>query len=119
MIEQGLAIVRHNSERLFEAELYRLKACTLLLSGAPDPEVESFLDQALLTARGQEARWLELRAATDLARFWMKRGKHAEALNLLSPIYGRFNEGIGTRDFKEAEALLAELQQRQLSTSAN
>jgi class 3 adenylate cyclase/tetratricopeptide (TPR) repeat protein len=118
-IEQGLAIVRHNSERLFEAELYRLKARTLLLGGASDPEVESFLDQALLTARGQEARWLELRAATDLARLWMNRGKHAEALDVLSPIYGRFNEGFGTRDLKEAKALLAELQQHQFSRSAN
>jgi predicted ATPase len=104
---------------LFEAELYRLKARTLLLGGASDPEVESFLDQALLTARGQEARWLELRAATDLARLWMNRGKHAEALDVLSPIYGRFNEGFGTRDLKEAKALLAELQQHQFSRSAN
>jgi hypothetical protein len=49
----------------------------------------------------------------------MNRGKHAEALDVLSPIYGRFNEGFGTRDLKEAEALLAELQQHQFSRSAN
>ncbi|MBX9829284.1 MAG: AAA family ATPase [Xanthobacteraceae bacterium] len=109
-IEQGLAIVSHNSERFFEAELYRLKARTLLLRGAPDAEVESLLDQALLTARAQQARSLELRAATDLARLWINQGKHAEALDVLSPIYGRFSEGFGTRDLKEAEALLTELQ---------
>lgn len=109
-IEQGLAIVSRNSERFFEAELYRLKARTLLLRGAPDTEVESLLDQALLTARAQQARSLELRAATDLARLWIKQGKHAEALDVLPPVYGRFAEGFGTRDLREAEALVTELQ---------
>ena len=71
-IDRGLAIVSHNCERFFESELYRLKARALLIRGAPDTEVESLLDQALRTARSQRARSLELRAATDLARLWMK-----------------------------------------------
>jgi predicted ATPase len=58
----------------------------------------------------QQARSLELRAATDLARLWMNQGKHAEALDLLSSIYGRFAEGFETGDLKEAAALLTELQ---------
>jgi predicted ATPase len=107
-------MVTHNSERFFEAELYRLKARTLLLRGAPDAEVEGLFDPALLTARGQLARSLELRAATDLARLWMDHGKHAEALNVLSPVYGRFIEGFGTPDLREAEALLAELRRKLL-----
>ena len=36
VIDQGLSIVSHNSERFFEAELYRLKARALLMRGAPD-----------------------------------------------------------------------------------
>jgi hypothetical protein len=40
----------------------------------------------------------------------MKQGKHAEELDVLSPVYGRFTEGFGTRDLKEAEAMLTELQ---------
>jgi class 3 adenylate cyclase/tetratricopeptide (TPR) repeat protein len=111
-IEQGLAMATRNSERLFEAELYRLKARTLLLCGAPNAEVECLFDQALLMARGQQARSLELRAATDLARLWMNHGKHAEALNVLSPVYDRFTEGFGTPDLKDAEALLAELRRQ-------
>src|SRR4029450_10824884 len=109
-IDAGFAIVSHNSERSFEAELYRLKAGALLMRGAPDAEAESLLDQALTTARSQQARSLELRAATDLARLWMNQGKHAEALDVLSSIYGRFAEGFETRDLKAAEALLTELQ---------
>jgi len=108
-IDQGLSIVNHNSERFFEAELYRLKAGALLLRGAPDTEVESFLKQALRTSGSQEARSFELRAATDLARFWMAQGRRAEALDLLGPTYARFTEGFDTRDLKDARTLLAEL----------
>jgi predicted ATPase len=110
VIDHGLSIVSHNSERFFEAELYRLKARALLMRGAPHAEVESLLDLALQTARSQQARSLELRAATDLARFWMNQGQRAEARVVLSSIYGRFNEGFDTRDLKEAKALLVQLQ---------
>jgi hypothetical protein len=51
VIDHGLSIVSHNSERIFEAELYRLKARALLMRGAPDAEAETLLDQALRTAR--------------------------------------------------------------------
>ena len=109
VIDQGLSIVGHNSERFFEAELYRLKACALLVRGAPAAETETLLDQALRTARSQQARSLELRAATDLARLWMKQGKRPEALEILGSTYSRFTEGFDTRDLKSADTLLAEL----------
>jgi tetratricopeptide (TPR) repeat protein len=109
LIDRGLSIVSHNSERFLEAELYRLKAGALLMRGAPDAEAEIWLDRALRTARGQQARSLELRAATDLARLWMKQGKRAEARDVLASIYGRFSEGFGTRDLHEAKAVLAQL----------
>ena len=110
VIEHGLSIVAHNSERFFEAELYRLKALILLRLEAPEVEAERLLDQALRTARGQQARSLELRAATDLARLWLKQGKRAEALDVLTSIYGRFNQGFDTRDLKEANTVLSQLQ---------
>ena len=109
VVDQGLSIVGHNSERFFEAELYRLKARALLMRGAPDAETESLLEQALRTARSQQARSFELRAATDLARLWMKQGKRAEALDILSSTYGCFTEGFDTQDLKNANTLLAEL----------
>ena len=109
-IDQGLSVVSHNSERFFEAELYRLKARALLMRGAPDAEAEALLDQALRTARSQQARSLELRAATDLAKLWMKQGKNAAAHDVLSSIYGRFSEGFNTRDLREAKVVIAQLQ---------
>jgi predicted ATPase len=109
-IDHGLSIVNQNSERFFGAELYRLKARALLMRGAPDVEAESLLDQALRTARRQQARSLELRAATDLARLRINQGKRAEARDVLESIYRRFNEGFDTRDLKEAKAVLVQLQ---------
>jgi class 3 adenylate cyclase/tetratricopeptide (TPR) repeat protein len=109
LIDHGLSIVSRNSERFFEAELYRLKARALLMRSAPNAEVESLLDQALRTARSQQARSLELRAAIDLARLWMQQGKRAQARDVLSSIYGRFTEGFDTQELKNAHTLLAEL----------
>jgi predicted ATPase/class 3 adenylate cyclase len=110
VIDHGLSIVTHNSERFFEAELYRLKARALLMRGAPDTELASLLEQALRIARSQQAHSLELRAATDFARLRMKQGQRTEALDVLSSIYGRFNEGFDTPDLKNAKEALAHLQ---------
>jgi predicted ATPase len=109
VIDHGLSIVNRNSERIFEAELYRLKACGLLMCGAADVEAESLLSQALRTARSQQAQSLELRAATDLATLWMKQGKRKGALEVLSSVYRRFDEGFCTPDLSEAKAVLAQI----------
>jgi predicted ATPase len=109
LIDHGLAIVSRNNERFFEAELYRLKARALLMRGGSDAEAEALLDQALRTARSQQARSLELRAAIDLARLWTNQDKRAEARDVLSSISGRFTEGFDTQELKNAHTLLAEL----------
>ena len=57
-------------------------------------------------APAQEARSLELRAASDLARLWAERGDRARAAELLAPVCGWFTEGLDTADLKEAKALL-------------
>lgn len=112
LIEQGLAATSRNSERIFEAELYRLKARLLLVRGLPEAstEVQSLLDHALTTARGQHAKALELRVAMDLAALWIDQGRCAEALDLLAPICAWFTEGLETQDLKQARALLDQAQ---------
>jgi predicted ATPase len=111
VIEQALAKCEVNTERYFEAELYRLQARVLLLGNEPDASIraQSLLDNALTIARSQSARSLELRAARDLADLWRDQGKRDEARDLLAPVYGWFTEGFDTLDLKEAEALLDEL----------
>jgi tetratricopeptide (TPR) repeat protein len=112
VIDLGLSAAGHNSERIFEAELYRLKARALRIRAEPGAEnqAQSFLDQALTAARSQHARSLELRAAKDLAALWIDQGKRDEALELLAPVHDWFSEGFDTQDLKEAKALLDRLQ---------
>ena len=57
-------------------------------------------------AQIQQAKSLELRAATSLSRLWQQQGKRQEAHDLLAPIYGWFTEGFDTADLQEAKALL-------------
>jgi predicted ATPase len=45
----------------------------------------------------------------SLSRLWQQQGKHAEAHELLAPVYGWFTEGFDTADLQEAKALLVEL----------
>jgi predicted ATPase len=108
LIEHGLATTSRNSERILEAELYRLKARVLVVRGGPDVEAEAqaLLEQALNTARSQHAKTLELRAAMDRAALWIDQGRREEALNFLAPIYASFTEGFETHDLKEAKVLL-------------
>jgi predicted ATPase len=65
--------------------------------------------QAFTVARGQNAKFWELRAALGLARLWRDQGRHAEARDLLTPVYNWFTEGFDTRVLKEAKELLDEL----------
>jgi class 3 adenylate cyclase/predicted ATPase len=91
-------------------ELYRLQGELLLRQAIPDaPQAEASFQHALDVARRQQAKSLELRAATSLARLWQGQGKHAEARQLLTPIYNWFTEGFGTADLREAKGLLEAL----------
>jgi predicted ATPase len=92
----------------YQAELYQLRGAVLAKTGEVT-EAASWLHQALDTARSQEAKSLELRAATNLARLWAGQGRRTEARDLLAPVYGWFTEGFGTQDLKDAKALLDEL----------
>ena len=96
LIEQGLATTSRNSERILEAELYRLKARVLLVRGGPgvEAEAQALLDQALTTARSQHAKTLELRAAMDRAALWIDQGRREEALNFLAPDLRLVHRGL-------------------------
>ena len=61
-------------------------------------------------ARSQQAKSLELRAATSQARLWQSQDKRQDAYDLLAPVYGWFTEGFDTADLKDARALLDELE---------
>src|SRR5207247_1077850 len=111
LLAEALAAVDQSGARFYEAELYRLKGELLLAQAGTGHEVheaEACLRQALAVARRQQAKWLELRAATSLSRLWQQQGKRAAARHLLAEIYGWFTEGFATPDLREAQALLTE-----------
>jgi predicted ATPase len=107
VLTEALALVDTMGIRWYESEIYRLKG-ELLLQQSSDSqaEVETCFHHALDIARHQQARSLELRAATSLARLWQQQGKRQEAHDLLAPVYGWFTEGFDTADLQEAKALL-------------
>jgi hypothetical protein len=140
-VAEALATVDKTEERFWEAELYRLKGeLTLqqfrvqssklkveknLESGVRSPEFvaeECFL-KAVVIARQQQAKSLELRAVMSLVRLRQRqatqhapramqhetRTRLAEAHHMLTKIYTWFTEGFDTKDLQEAKALLAEL----------
>ena len=120
MLAEAVALVPKTGERLYEAELYRLKGELTLQQQSkvqsPQPptpstqaEAEACFLQAIDSSRRQHARLWELRAAVSLARLWQQQGKSQEARQLVAEIYGRFTEGFATADLKEAKALLEEL----------
>jgi predicted ATPase len=106
-VEEALAHVDRTGERLWEAELHRLKGELLCRhTTVQEDAAETCFQQALAVSREQGARWWELRAAMSLGRLWQHQGKRTEAHALLAPVYGWFTEGFDTVDLQEAKALL-------------
>ncbi len=110
VIAEALTLADKTGERWYEPELHRLKGALLLQQSADNhAEAQACFHHGLDLARSQQAKALELRAATSLARLWQQQGKRNEAYQLLAEVYGWFTEGVGTADLQEAKALLDEL----------
>ena len=97
-------------EREAEAEVLRTKGWVLSLKGNL-AGAEQYYRASLEVAREQEARGLELRAATSYARLLKDQGRCAEALAVLEPTYRWFTEGFAIKDLVDARRLLDDLAQ--------
>jgi class 3 adenylate cyclase/predicted ATPase len=110
VLTEALALVDTTGERLYEAEIHRLRGELLLQqNSANQAEAEACFQHALTIAHDQGAKAWELRSVTSLARLWQQQGKCNEARQLLGDVYGWFTEGFDTADLKDAKALLDEL----------
>ena len=96
-------------ERWYYAETLRIKGWLLALKGDLAGAERAYL-ASLDWARQQQAKSWELRTATSYARLLCDQRRAGEARDLLAPIYGWFTEGFGTKDLKDAKALLVELE---------
>ena len=109
-LAEAHTLMEQHEERYWAAEVHRLRGVVLLRQpGTPQVEAETWFQRALGVARHQQAKSLELRAATSLARLWQQQGRGTVARDLLAPIYGWFTEGFDTPDLQDAKALLEEL----------
>jgi predicted ATPase len=103
-VAEALAAVHITANRVCEAELYRLTGELRLAQedirhqakgqGHALEDVETYFRHALMAARRQQAKSLELRAAMSLSRLWQRQGKRSDALELLAPIYGWVRRGL-------------------------
>jgi predicted ATPase len=110
LLDEAVVVIEGTGARYYEAEIHRLKG-ELLLQQSSDNQAEAEIcfQQALSVTRPQQAKSLELRAATSLARLWQSQRKGEEARQLLEPVYSWFTEGFDTADLIDAKALLDEL----------
>jgi hypothetical protein len=98
-LREAFALVEDTGERFWLADLHRLSG-HVLLNGTI---------KAMEIARSQEARLLELRAATDLARLWREIASRNDPRALLALILAAIEGGETTRDVRNARALLEDI----------
>jgi class 3 adenylate cyclase/DNA-binding response OmpR family regulator/tetratricopeptide (TPR) repeat protein len=104
-LTQALDTVEASGERIWEAEIHRLKGKLLLSSGNVEAASSCFTT-ALHKAKARQSRLLELRAAASLADLLLREHKSVQARLLLTTVYGSFSEGFEFVDLREAKALL-------------
>jgi class 3 adenylate cyclase/predicted ATPase len=108
-LREAFAFVEQSGERFWLADLYRVDGQIALKRPEMDrARAEACFLKAIEIAHGQEARMLELRAATDLARLWREAGASNDPRALLEPMLAAIEGGETTRDVRNARALLAE-----------
>jgi predicted ATPase len=106
-LADGFAFVEQSGERYWLADLHRLRGQLALKQPVPDrSRAEACFTQAIDIARRQDARLLELRAATDLARLWRDVRADNDLHALLLPILSAIEGGETARDVRNARSLL-------------
>ena len=124
-LAEALTCSERTGERVYAAELYRLKgellsqqarAADRASAFPPDSfgHIENCFQHALSIARRQQAKLFELRAAISLNRFWREcegaqatvQQKRQAARRDLQQVYDWFTEGLDTDLLRQARELL-------------
>jgi DNA-binding winged helix-turn-helix (wHTH) protein/predicted ATPase len=109
VLDDALAMIQASGERMYEAEVWRLRGERLVRTAPDEAAVraaEACFTQALAIARRQDALSLELRAAMSLVRLRRGRARDELAREMILPLYQRFKEGFDTQDLIDARHLL-------------
>lgn len=111
VLSEAVDLMEQHGELYWEPELFRLRGRLAAADGRDaHGKAATAFERALALARQRRAHLLELRAATDLARFLAAQGRGAAASQVLAPVYASFNEGFRAADLEEAKAVLDELE---------
>jgi DNA-binding winged helix-turn-helix (wHTH) protein/tetratricopeptide (TPR) repeat protein len=119
-LREGEVLAEQTGDRRDVAELSRLLGERALAAearrrrraGPPDDavrEAERYFRRAVEVARGQQARWVELRALTSLARLPLSSGDRLVNGDALAHALGCVSEGADTPTVLSAHAALARL----------
>jgi predicted ATPase len=109
VIAEALATAERTKERWMVAGLWSTRGKIATARGDMDEAIQTY-GRAIQVAREQGSKMFELRAATELARVWCKRGRAGNARELLAPIYREFIEGLGETDLIEAASILRQVE---------
>jgi predicted ATPase len=108
LLTETLALVDESAQHWYESELYRRQGKLLQLR-SEEAKAEVAFRRSISIAQSQQAKSLELRAATSLAQLWHTTGRSLAAKQLLTPLYGGFTEGFDTPDLLTARSLISQL----------
>jgi len=109
-LELALAELERTEERLYEAEMHRIRGEILLQRDPADtPPAEQSLQAAIAVAQSQKARSFELRAALSLAKLYRSTKRDADAHAALLPAVEGFPPNQQFPELTEALTLLSAL----------
>lgn len=126
--DAGLTLAESSLDRAYVPELWRLKGELLLEQSRregddsearraragqskidTEAQAEECFRRGLELAQTMQAKSLELRTATSLARVWGERGRREDARQLLGGVCGWFSAKTRSVDLDDARALLGRL----------
>jgi predicted ATPase len=118
-LDDVLAELKRTEERLYAAEMYRIRGEILLKRDPADTAAaEQSLQTAIAIAQSQNARSFELRAALSLAKLYHASNRGADAYAVLAPAVEGFPPTRQFPELTDAQALLAALSETDAVKSA-
>ncbi|ESY68924.1 MULTISPECIES: winged helix-turn-helix domain-containing protein [Mesorhizobium] len=109
-IDGAISAALETNQKFWLPDLYRTQGEINLRGPSPGIDAaEVALRRSIEHAREQSATAWELKAAIPLAHLMMKRGRLANALTLVAPLYEAHSERSGSADLAEAQRIMASL----------
>ena len=106
-LRTGEEYIEETGERFSESELLRFKGRVLMAEDSPDPAgAAAAYERAVAVAREQNAKMLELRAATRLAAHQRSSGESATAVEDVAALCAWFPEASELPDLARARSLV-------------